>query len=99
MYWAVRTVKMYACRAWISNSKPVSTTVITNDAALNINEAPRVNRYQVAIVNTATRMCPANMFPKSRIRSEEHTSELQSRRDLVCRLLLEKKNNGPKVVM
>src|SRR5690349_24090154 len=28
----------------------------------------------------------------SRLRSEEHTSELQSRRDLVCRLLLEKKN-------
>src|SRR2546428_10070053 len=27
------------------------------------------------------------------IRSEEHTSELQSRSDLVCRLLLEKKNN------
>src|SRR2546421_8508763 len=27
-------------------------------------------------------------------RSEEHTSELQSRSDLVCRLLLEKKNNG-----
>src|SRR5438874_5110888 len=27
-------------------------------------------------------------------RSEEHTSELQSRRDLVCRLLLEKKNSG-----
>src|SRR5204863_9229163 len=26
-----------------------------------------------------------------RTRSEEHTSELQSRRDLVCRLLLEKK--------
>src|SRR5690349_22331170 len=28
-------------------------------------------------------------------RSEEHTSELQSRRDLVCRLLLEKKKNIP----
>src|SRR5699024_12292898 len=27
------------------------------------------------------------------VRSEEHTSELQSRFDLVCRLLLEKKNN------
>src|SRR5690349_24202908 len=27
----------------------------------------------------------------NRRRSEEHTSELQSRRDLVCRLLLEKK--------
>src|SRR5690349_22513793 len=29
-----------------------------------------------------------------RIRSEEHTSELQSRRDLVCRLLLEKKKTS-----
>src|SRR5690349_22201421 len=28
-----------------------------------------------------------------RRRSEEHTSELQSRRDLVCRLLLEKKKS------
>src|SRR5690349_22841633 len=28
-------------------------------------------------------------------RSEEHTSELQSRRDLVCRLLLEKKKQQP----
>src|SRR2546428_9286627 len=28
-------------------------------------------------------------------RSEEHTSELQSRSDLVCRLLLEKKKAGP----
>src|SRR5690606_40541172 len=27
------------------------------------------------------------------MRSEEHTSELQSRENLVCRLLLEKKNN------
>src|SRR5690349_23177600 len=30
------------------------------------------------------------------LRSEEHTSELQSRRDLVCRLLLEKKNKNNK---
>src|SRR5437868_12244224 len=29
------------------------------------------------------------------IRSEEHTSELQSRFDLVCRLLLEKKKESP----
>src|SRR5947209_16171763 len=29
----------------------------------------------------------------ARPRSEEHTSELQSRQYLVCRLLLEKKNN------
>src|SRR5207249_12331955 len=30
----------------------------------------------------------------ARVRSEEHTSELQSRFDLVCRLLLEKKNSS-----
>src|SRR5690606_40451083 len=29
--------------------------------------------------------------PRDRMRSEEHTSELQSRENLVCRLLLEKK--------
>src|SRR2546429_3428640 len=29
------------------------------------------------------------------VRSEEHTSELQSRLHLVCRLLLEKKNKTP----
>src|SRR5437868_12580680 len=36
-------------------------------------------------------------FRESRIedRSEEHTSELQSRFDLVCRLLLEKKKRTP----
>src|SRR5699024_12052277 len=31
-----------------------------------------------------------------RLRSEEHTSELQSRFDLVCRLLLEKKKKKPR---
>src|SRR2546430_3709466 len=30
--------------------------------------------------------------PKQPLRSEEHTSELQSQSNLVCRLLLEKKN-------
>src|SRR2546421_8221167 len=33
------------------------------------------------------------MRQKANKRSEEHTSELQSRSDLVCRLLLEKKKN------
>src|SRR5438105_9826850 len=34
-----------------------------------------------------------NCSGRSGVRSEEHTSELQSRVDLVCRLLLEKKKN------
>src|SRR2546428_3050389 len=33
-------------------------------------------------------------LPELLMRSEEHTSELQSRSDLVCRLLLEKKKNN-----
>src|SRR5690349_22194012 len=36
--------------------------------------------------------------PRS-LRSEEHTSELQSRRDLVCRLLLEKKKNYDMILL
>src|SRR5438034_2102924 len=36
---------------------------------------------------------PSDRWPLLSIRSEEHTSELQSHSDLVCRLLLEKKNN------
>src|SRR5690606_40499509 len=34
----------------------------------------------------------ADSVPVHDVRSEEHTSELQSRENLVCRLLLEKKN-------
>src|SRR5690349_24264742 len=36
-------------------------------------------------------------YRQGKARSEEHTSELQSRRDLVCRLLLEKKKNKIKI--
>src|SRR3712207_7502355 len=35
--------------------------------------------------------CPSFAQPAFDVRSEEHTSELQSRQYLVCRLLLEKK--------
>src|SRR5438874_2286668 len=40
--------------------------------------------------NSST-LVPLENFAIEFVRSEEHTSELQSRRDLVCRLLLEKK--------
>src|SRR5438477_3613656 len=41
----------------------------------------------------AARICPMNlrMLLRAFMRSEEHTSELQSHVNLVCRLLLEKK--------
>src|SRR3712207_8780923 len=40
-------------------------------------------------------MCTSSVIPLARsvARSEEHTSELQSRQYLVCRLLLEKKKH------
>src|SRR5690606_41830267 len=39
---------------------------------------------------------PAALVPpmRLRLRSEEHTSELQSRENIVCRLLLEKNSNA-----
>src|SRR5437016_7739378 len=37
--------------------------------------------------------------PHPRFRSEEHTSELQSLTNLVCRLLLEKKNNASTLIL
>src|SRR5690625_5400399 len=48
-----------------------------------------------AVIDTIQefRIYPASHYvtTKGRLRSEEHTSELQSRGHLVCRLLLEKK--------
>src|SRR5258705_5544448 len=42
----------------------------------------------------ARRSPPASSRARTSRRSEEHTSELQSLRHLVCRLLLEKKKNS-----
>src|SRR5207302_8238390 len=47
---------------------------------------PRVSR--VAVLRDATLSAGIGQF--AAVRSEEHTSELQSRENLVCRLLLEK---------
>src|SRR3712207_8560643 len=43
---------------------------------------------------TPGRSRPARPSPRNGRRSEEHTSELQSRQYLVCRLLLEKKKKN-----
>src|SRR2546430_10852786 len=42
------------------------------------------------LTKTTSRRPPARML-RAALRSEEHTSELQSQSNLVCRLLLEKK--------
>src|SRR5215204_2908870 len=55
-------------------------------------ESPRRLRAASSREN-ATLACPPCLFLCRSMRSEEHTSELQSHSDLVCRLLLEKKKN------
>src|SRR5690606_40002131 len=49
----------------------------------------RFDTQHIAVVNARTRSSI-----HTGCRSEEHTSELQSRENLVCRLLLEKKNKS-----
>src|SRR5256886_6957177 len=53
-------------------------------------------RFHVQIIDAARGTVlrgvePVGAPPRSTVRSEEHTSELQSQSNLVCRLLLEKK--------
>src|SRR5260221_7407185 len=45
----------------------------------------------VLVVVVLVVMASGSLYLVSAVRSEEHTSELQSHSDLVCRLLLEKK--------
>src|SRR5712664_4719503 len=56
--------------------------------------------YTTLFRSPACRAWPAPpRLPRGRSRrSEEHTSELQSRSDLVCRLLLEKKKKNKKKI-
>src|SRR6266496_4647833 len=62
------------------------TTLFRSHAMGAAQKARAVNRVGPAVKKR----------PEHRGRSEEHTSELQSRRDLVCRLLLEKKKKKKK---
>src|SRR2546430_10215903 len=50
-------------------------------------------RFQVKFYFTHTIDLPTGSKMHQLTRSEEHTSELQSQSNLVCRLLLEKKNH------
>src|SRR5687768_17847323 len=63
------------------------TVLLTLDA--DLRPFPRSRPEE----DVATPLSPGDLERTRRERSEEHTSELQSRLHLVCRLLLEKKNN------
>src|SRR5436309_12598448 len=64
--------------------KSVSTAEAFDDAGLQKTEACPLNGVKYSSKRK-------DWWEQHRPRSEEHTSELQSRENLVCRLLLEKK--------
>src|SRR5437667_3150826 len=67
-------------------------TATTEIYTLSLHDALPILAMRAGWVreDTATRVVPVLRCPRHP-RSEEHTSELQSHHDLVCRLLLEKK--------
>src|SRR5438105_13946560 len=65
--------------------RPPRSTLFPYTTLFRSRRAQRLVLDRLAHPQTGGRLAPP------RLRSEEHTSELQSRVDLVCRLLLEKK--------
>src|SRR5438067_13696476 len=76
--------------------RPPRSTLFPYTTLFRSRSAPRAQRvggHGFGALRRRSRHAGAVRRPG---RSEEHTSELQSRFDLVCRLLLEKKNCTPK---
>src|SRR5947209_20466334 len=66
-------------------------TATTEIYTLSLHDALPIFAEAVDPDRTVCPARPAERGPRLERRSEEHTSELQSRQYLVCRLLLEKK--------
>src|SRR2546428_9367355 len=67
---------------------PYTTLFRSQDPGARIRLQPIEQEMQRSYIDYAMSVIVGRALPD---RSEEHTSELQSRSDLVCRLLLEKK--------
>src|SRR3712207_7389718 len=72
------------------------TTLFRSQAVMEEVSGGRIH-YMFNRVGGLKEEVPAGWTRRARERSEEHTSELQSRQYLVCRLLLEKKKNNATV--
>src|SRR5688572_30855000 len=62
-------------------------------SSLTFSECRTPPLASTACTTTGGRASPGSSPTSSNVRSEEHTSELQSQSNLVCRLLLEKKKS------
>src|SRR3989442_9394276 len=69
------------------------TTLFRSKSAPTTRSARGPGSHSRGAPPTARRCTPVRRAVGGAPRSEEHTSELQSRPHLVCRLLLEKKKN------
>src|SRR5947207_10738594 len=68
---------------------PPTTEIYT----LSLHDALPISAWPGPASRTPTSGSTGPSAPQASSRSEEHTSELQSHSDLVCRLLLEKKKD------
>src|SRR2546429_5949327 len=69
-------------------------TATTEIYTLSLHDALPIFDPQFGMGKSKTRMFAWSTMTAKFVRSEEHTSELQSRLHLVCRLLLEKKKTA-----
>src|SRR2546430_11512836 len=77
-----------------SEASATRTTTMTYDARRDgASPVPRSEMRCSCVVSDAGVPGVAAVTGTVPVRSEEHTSELQSQSNLVCRLLLEKKHN------
>src|SRR3712207_6954953 len=67
------------------------TTLFRSPQGFKISAVNDTGQFPTAVPLTALRVGDRAVVDQESLRSEEHTSELQSRQYLVCRLLLEKK--------
>src|SRR5436309_15691850 len=80
-----------SCLFFFNDSAPTEIYTLSLHDALPIYHAVLADRARERW--QPAERCSSHHRRDERDRSEEHTSELQSREKLVCRLLLEKKNN------
>src|SRR5256886_13357709 len=75
--------------------RPRPTHIPIGSPPLSPPPVPRTRSLYIGIGATPSHYISCEYTRRGRHRSEEHTSELQSQSNLVCRLLLEKKKHTP----
>src|SRR2546430_9738585 len=98
---------------WKERSNPSLSNFFNNVGSNSLPRRPSLRTWRKALISldktcaaTLTGSCSSShprrtlkpSWQESEPRSEEHTSELQSQSNLVCRLLLEKKKDQHNIV-